>query len=133
MTSKLYVGNLPFTVTEDALNQLFAEVGAVQSAKVVLDKMTGKSKGFGFVEYSNEDDARKAIDKFNGYELDGRTIKVSEARPREETGGGGGGGGPRFRSHGGGGGPRGGGGGDRRGGNRGGGGGGGGSRYDRRG
>jgi len=110
MTSKLYVGNLPFNVTEDALNELFAECGAVQSAKVVLDKMTGKSKGFGFVEYDSEEDARKAIEKFDGYELDGRTIKVSEARPREDHGGGGGGGG-RFRSHGGGGGPRGGGGG----------------------
>lgn len=121
MAKKLYVGNLPFSITEDKLLQIFSEAGTVQSAKIVLDKMSGRSKGFGFVEYESDEDGDKAIQKFDGYDVDGRNLKVSEARPREDHGGGGGGGG-RFRSdsRGGGGGGYG-GGGDRRGGGGGGG------------
>jgi RNA recognition motif-containing protein len=129
---RLYVGNLPFSVTSDSLQQLFSEAGNVASAKIVIDKMSGKSKGFGFVEFENGDDGSKAIEKFNGYELDGRKIRVSEAHAREEgSGGGGGGGGGRFRSHGHGGGHGGGGHRGDRGGRGGGGGGRGGGGYSR--
>lgn len=124
MSTKLYVGNLSFGITSDDLQEHFAQAGTVESAKVVEDRDTGRSRGFGFVEMSSSDEAQAAIEQFNGQDLDGRSLVVNEARPREEGGGGGrggrGGGGGRGGYGGGG---RGGSGG---GGNRGGGGGGGG-------
>ncbi len=84
---KLFVGNLSWKVSEQSLRQFFETIGPVLSAKVVTDQMTGKSKGFGFVEYENGDDATEAVDKLNNQALDGRNIRVSEAqeRPRERT------------------------------------------------
>src|SRR5690349_12985840 len=117
MSKKLYVGNLAFQTTSNDLQQLFGQAGTVESASVIEDRDTGRSKGFAFVEMSTEEEAASAIDQFNGKELAGRMLKVNEARPREYRSGGGGGG----RGLGGGG-NRGGGG---YGGNRGGGGGGG--------
>lgn len=126
----LYVGNLPYSMNDQELNDLFSQVGEVQSARVMNDRETGRSRGFGFVEMKNEDEGRDAIEKLNGTDCDGRALVVNEARPREErprSGGFGGGGGGRGGF--GGGGNRGGGGGGRGGfgggGNRGGGGGGG--------
>ena len=124
MSTKLYVGNLAFGVTSDDLHEHFAQAGTVESAKVVEDRDTGRSRGFGFVEMSSAEEAQAAVEQFNGQDLDGRSLVVNEARPREEGGGGGGGGGRGGR--GGGGGGRGGYGGG--GGGRGGGGGGGGNR-----
>lgn len=92
MTKKLYVGNLAFQTTSQDLQQLFAQAGTVQSASVIEDRDTGQSKGFAFVEMSTDEEAAAAIDQFNGKELAGRTLKVNEARPRENRGGGGGGG-----------------------------------------
>jgi len=126
----LYVGNLPYSVTDQELNDIFSEIGEVQSARVMNDRETGRSRGFGFVEMKNEDDGREAIEKLNGQDMGGRALVVNEARPREERprGGGGGFGGGGGGGRGGvGGGNRGGGGGGRGGfggGNRGGGGGG---------
>ncbi len=101
MGKKLYVGNLPFSVTEESLQQLFAQAGTVESATVITDRATGRSKGFGFVEMSSDQEAADAITKLNGTDLEGRAIAVSEARPqapRENRGfGGGGGGGGRGR------------------------------------
>lgn len=122
MGTKLYVGNLPYDVTEEELNGLFSQAGTVSSVKVIADRFTGKSRGFGFVEMGNDEEATKAVTQFNGYALKQRDLKVSEARPetrdRNERGGGGGGGGGGgrggFRRDGGGGG----GGGGYRGGNR---------------
>jgi len=133
MSTKLYVGNLAFGVTSDDLHEHFAQAGTVESAKVVEDRDTGRSRGFGFVEMASSEEAMAAIEQFNGQDLDGRNLVVNEARPREEGGGGGsrggrGGGGGRG-GYGGGGGGRGGSGGG--GGNRGGGGGGGGGNYSR--
>ena len=88
---KLYVGNLSYETSEGDLRDAFSEYGEVASAKIIMDRDTGRSKGFGFVEMGNED-ADKAIAQFNGAELDGRTITVNEARPRPERSGGGGGG-----------------------------------------
>lgn len=105
MTKKLYIGNLPYSVNDTALQDLFSQAGAVDSAKVIFDKMSGRSKGFGFVEFANDSEADAAISKFDGYEIEGRSIKVSEARPQEDSGRGGGGGGG-YRGGGGGGGPR---------------------------
>ena len=102
MPSKLYVGNLAYSVSNDDLRDLFSQAGEVQSATVITDKFSGQSKGFGFVEMSNSDEASKAISQFNETELKGRNIKVSEAKPRES--GFGGGGGNRDRRGGGGGG-----------------------------
>jgi RNA recognition motif-containing protein len=123
----LYVGNLPYSVTDQELNDIFSEIGEVQSARVMNDRETGRSRGFGFVEMKNEDDGREAIEKLNGADMGGRALVVNEARPREERprGGGGFGGGGGGRG-GFGGGNRGGGGGRGGfgGGNRGGGGGG---------
>ena len=119
MASKLYVGNLPYTVTNSDLEELFSQVGTVESVSVITDKFSGQSKGFGFVEMADAADAARAIEQFNESELKGRNIKVNEARPRE--GGGSGGGGRRGGGFGGGnsgGGNRGGGGGGGRGGNR---------------
>ncbi len=102
MPSKLYVGNLAYSVSNDDLRDLFSQAGEVQSATVITDKFSGQSKGFGFVEMSSSDEASKAISQFNETELKGRNIKVSEAKPRES--GFGGGGGNRDRRGGGGGG-----------------------------
>ncbi len=126
MSTKLYVGNLSFGVTSDDLQEHFAQAGTVESAKVVEDRDTGRSRGFGFVEMSSSDEAQAAIEQFNGQDLDGRSLVVNEARPREEGGGGrggrGGGGGGRGGYGGGGRGGGGGGGGSRGGGDKGGGG-----------
>ena len=83
MTKKLYVGSLSYDTTEETLKEFFSQAGTVESATIITDKMSGRSKGFGFVEMSNEDEAQKAIETLNGKELDGRTITVDEARPRE--------------------------------------------------
>lgn len=115
MGTRLFVGGLSWDTTEDSLRNFFSSAGTVSSAQVIIDKFSGKSKGFGFVEMGSADDAQKAIDTLNGQQLDGRAIVVNEARPqapRENRGGGGGYGGNR-------------GGGGGYGGNRGGGGGGG--------
>jgi RNA recognition motif-containing protein len=98
----LYVGNLSYGVTNDSLEALFAQFGAVKSAQVITDRDTGRSKGFGFVEMADENGARQAIQGLNDQQHDGRPLTVNEARPREERGGGGGGG----RGYGGGGGGR---------------------------
>lgn len=103
MGKKLYVGNLPFSTTETSIQELFAGAGKVESAKIIMDRMSGRSKGFGFVEMSTDEEAKQAIDKFNGTELDGRTIKVSEANDKPREGGGGFGGGRRDGGGGGGG------------------------------
>jgi RNA recognition motif-containing protein len=101
-SNKLYVGGLPYSVTEDRLEELFGEHGTVESARVITDKFTGRSRGFGFVEMSSQEEAQAAIDKLNGTDLEGRSLTVNEAKPREpRTGdggdGGGGGGGGRNR------------------------------------
>ena len=120
MGKKLYVGNLTYGVTDSTLQQMFEAFGTVQSAQVIMDRETGRSKGFGFVEMGSDQEAQAAIAAMNGKEVDGRDLTVNEARPKEERGGGGGRGG--YGGGGGGGGGRGGYGG-------GGGGGGGGRRY----
>jgi RNA recognition motif-containing protein len=125
MSNKLYVGNLSFRVSSEDLQEYFATAGTVESANVVMDRETGRSRGFGFVEMASEEDANNAIAQFNGQEYDGRNMVVNEARPREDGGGGrggnrggGGGGGRGGYSGGGGGGNRGGGGGGYGGGDR---------------
>ncbi len=112
MSMKLYVGNLSFNTSSYDLEEMFGAVGTVESANVVEDRETGRSRGFGFVEMSSKEEGEKAIEEFNGKEIEGRSLTVNEAKPRENRAGGGGGG-------------YGGGGGGGRGGNRGGGGGGG--------
>lgn len=92
MGRKLYVGNLSYSVTEEALAAKFAECGRVESAKLITDRATGESKGFGFVEMSTDSEAQAAIDKFNGMSYEGRPMKVNEAKPQEKRSGGGGGG-----------------------------------------
>lgn len=116
---KLYVGNLSFNTTSYDLEELFGQIGTVQSANVVEDRDTGRSRGFGFVEMSSKEEGQNAIAELNGKDLDGRSLTINEAKPRENRGGGGGGGRGGY------------GGGGGRGGNRGGGGGygGGGSRW----
>src|SRR6185295_414698 len=89
MSTKLYVGNLAFQTTSQELQQLFGQAGTVQSASVVEDRDTGRSRGFAFVEMSSEEEATSAIDQFNGKEVGGRALKVNEAKPRENRGGGG--------------------------------------------
>jgi RNA recognition motif-containing protein len=123
MPTKLYVGNLAYSVTNEDLEGLFSQAGKVESAVVVSDKFSGQSRGFGFVEMADSNDAARAIEEFNETELKGRNIRVNEARPREGGGGGGprGGGGGYGGPRGGGGGGGGGGGRDRRGGGGGGG------------
>ena len=121
MGNKLYVGNLPFSSTEDSLREAFGQCGSVTDVMIALDRQTGRSRGFGFITFSNDEEAAAAVEKFHGTDMEGRTIQVNEARPREDRPSGGGGGG--YRGGGGGGGYRGGGGGG--GGYRGGGGGGG--------
>ncbi|MGH7205776.1 MAG: RNA recognition motif domain-containing protein [Nitrospiraceae bacterium] len=98
MGTKLYVGSLPYSTTEQQLSELFAQHGTVQSAKVIADRYTGQSRGFGFVEMATSEEAQKAIAALNGTPLGGRTLVVNEARPQEKRpygGGGGGGGGDR--------------------------------------
>lgn len=92
MSTKLYVGNLSFRVTSEDLQEHFATAGEVNSANVVMDRETGRSRGFGFVEMASEDAANNAIAQFNGQEYDGRNMVVNEARPRDDNRGGGGGG-----------------------------------------
>jgi cold-inducible RNA-binding protein len=104
MGTKLYVGNLSFNTTENELQELFAQAGAVQEVTLMQDKFTGKSRGFAFVTMSSEEEAQNAISKFNGQTIEGRPLTVNEARPREQRPPGGGGGG---RGYGGGGGGRG--------------------------
>jgi len=96
MNKKLYVGGLPYPVTEDKLQEIFSAHGTVESARVITDRFTGRSRGFGFVEMSSEEEAQTAIDSLNGSDLDGRSLTVNEARPQENRGGGGGGGGDRW-------------------------------------
>jgi cold-inducible RNA-binding protein len=96
MGKKLYVGNLPFSATEQDLSETFSQCGTVDSVKIITDRDTGRSKGFGFVEMSTDDEAQQAISKFNGADFDGRAMTVNEAKPmapREGGRGGGGGGG----------------------------------------
>ena len=93
MSMKLYVGNLSFQTSSDDLQQLFAQAGTVESASVVEDRETGRSRGFGFVEMSSNEEGQAAIQQFNGKEVNGRNLNVNEARPREDRGGRGGGGG----------------------------------------
>lgn len=83
MAKKLYVGGLSYSTTEDALRDAFSQIGAVESATIIKDKMSGRSKGFGFVEMSSDEEAEKAIEMWNGKELDGRKLTVNEARPLE--------------------------------------------------
>jgi len=122
MGSKLYVGNLSYNTTSSELEQLFGQHGTVQSAEVIQDRDTGRSKGFGFVQMASDDEAKAAIAALNGQQQDGRALTVNEAKPREDRGGGGGGGRGRGGYGGGGGGGYGGGGGGGRGGYGGGGG-----------
>ena len=96
MNKKIYVGGLPFAVTEDKLNEIFSVHGTVDSARVITDRFTGRSRGFGFVEMADESEAQAAIDSLNGTELDGRTLTVNEARPQEKRSEGGGGGRDRW-------------------------------------
>lgn len=84
MAKRLFVGNLPYTTTEDELTQMFGAAGTVESAKVITDRYSGRSKGFGFVEMTTEEEAQKAIEQFNNTEIGGRAIVVNEARPMEE-------------------------------------------------
>lgn len=110
MESKLYVGNLPYTATEEELSSMFGQAGTVTSVAIIKDRETGRSKGFAFVEMGSNAEAQKAVSILNGQSMGGRDLRVSIARPREEGGGGGGGRGGSYGN---------------RGGNRGGGGGGG--------
>jgi RNA recognition motif-containing protein len=90
VATKLFVGNLSFNTTSADLESLFSQVGSVVSANVITDKFTGRSRGFGFVEMSSNQDAQTAIERFNGAELQGRALTVNEAKPQERSGGGGG-------------------------------------------
>ena len=89
MGRKIYVGNLPYGVGDSDLERIFEEFGTVQSVQVIMDRDTGRSKGFGFVEMGSDDEAQKAIDALSGKNVDGRNLTVNEARPREERAGGG--------------------------------------------
>ena len=84
MAKKIYVGNLSYGTTEDGLREFFSQAGSVASATIIIDKMSGRSKGFGFVEMSSDEEAQTAIDTLNGKEIDGRTLTVNEARPMED-------------------------------------------------
>lgn len=103
MGKKLYVGNLSYTTTDESLKTAFAAFGTVESAKVIMDRETGRSKGFGFIEMSSDDEAAAAVTGLDGQDVDGRNLRVSEARPQEGGGGGGGGRGGGGRGGGGGG------------------------------
>ncbi len=85
----IYVGNLPYNMRDEDLRDVFEEYGEVSSAKVIIDRETDRSRGFGFVEMNSDDDGRNAIEGLNGHEVDGRSLKVNEARPRADRGGGG--------------------------------------------
>ena len=102
MGNKLYVGNLAYSVRDESLQESFSQFGTVTSAKVMMDRETGRSKGFGFVEMSSDPEAQAAINGMNGQALEGRAIVVNEARPREDRPGGGGGGGGGYGGGGGG-------------------------------
>lgn len=106
MGKKLYVGNLSYTTTDESLRSAFASFGTVESAKVIMDRETGRSKGFGFIEMSSDDEAAAAVTGLDGQDVDGRNLRVSEARPQEGGGGGRGGGGRGGGDRGGGGGGR---------------------------
>ena len=93
MSMKLYVGNLSFQTSSEDLQELFAKAGTVESAAVVEDRETGRSRGFGFVEMSSKEEGQKAIEQFNGQDMGGRALNVNEAKPREDRGGSRGGGG----------------------------------------
>ena len=99
-SAKLYVGNLPFSATEDELRNLFAQAGDVSEIRLITDRETGRPKGFGFITMGSEDSATEAMDKFNGYDMGGRKLRIDKARP--STGGGGGGRGGRPSGRGGG-------------------------------
>jgi RNA recognition motif-containing protein len=96
MGKKLYVGNLAFAVNDTDLQELFAQAGVCESSSVITDRETGRSRGFGFVEMSSDDEAQKAIAQFDGHDLQGRALKVNEAKDREKRNGGGNGGWNRF-------------------------------------
>lgn len=83
MAKKLYVGGLSYSTTEEALKDAFSQAGTVETATIIVDKMSGRSKGFGFIEMASEEEAQKAMEMWNGKELDGRPLKVNEARPME--------------------------------------------------
>jgi RNA recognition motif-containing protein len=83
MATKLYVGGLPYSTTQDELQEAFAQTGAVVSASIITDKMTGRSRGFGFVEMASDDDAKKAVEEWNGKDFGGRKLTVNEAKPLE--------------------------------------------------
>jgi len=93
MSKKLYVGNLPFSLTDQSLIDTFSQCGTVETAKLIIDRDSGRSKGFGFVEMSSDAEAQEAIDKFDGQDCEGRPMKVNIAKPMEPRRGGGGGGG----------------------------------------
>src|SRR5436305_1048139 len=95
MGKKLYVGNLSYDTTNEMLEQMFGEHGTVQSAQIIMDRDTGRSKGFGFVEMGSDQEAQAAINALSGKQVGGRNLTVNEAKPREDRGGGGGGGGGR--------------------------------------
>ena len=97
MSRKLYVGNLPFNTDETQLQDLFAQAGTVDTVSVVRDRETGRARGFAFVELASDEDAQKAINQLNSYQLEGRALTVNEARPKTEGGGGGYGGGGNSR------------------------------------
>ena len=92
MGRKLYVGNLPFSATEETLTDAFAAIGNVDTVKIITDRDTGRSKGFGFVEMATDEEAQKAIEQLNGQDFNGRALTVNEAKPMPPRGGGGGGG-----------------------------------------
>jgi RNA recognition motif-containing protein len=119
MGKKLYVGNLPFSTTEQTLTDAFSQIGTVESVRLIIDRTSGRSKGFGFVEMSSDEEAQKAIEQLNNSQLEGRAMTVNEAKPMAPREGGGGGGGFRNRDSEGGGGGGGGRGGNRFGGGRG--------------
>lgn len=86
MAKRLFVGGLPFSTTEDQLSELFSQAGSVSSCKIITDRYSGRSKGFGFVEFQSDEEADKAIEMFNGHEIDGRKLAVDVARPMREEG-----------------------------------------------
>lgn len=96
MGKKLYVGNLPYSADQQALEEAFSTCGTVDSANVIMDRDTGQSRGFGFVEMSSDSEAQKAIEELNGFNMGGREIRVNEAKPKAPRSGGGGGGGGRW-------------------------------------
>ena len=91
MAQRLFIGNLSFKTTEGELETLFAESGSVSSVTIIMDRFSGRSRGFGFIEMGSEEEAQAAIERLNGYEFEGRALTVNEAKPQERRGGGGGG------------------------------------------